>query len=189
MARGLKPLMYLPALRSPRSTVRIRQMCSCPSGSENTLYVTAMDLPPASAEPLCSALHADAAELLAAAEVRGGELSVTLCSDNFIRQLNSDYLGNDYATDVLSFPLEHEVMLGDVVISVETAGQSAAATSDPADYSLSDELRVLLLHGFLHLRGYDHEASDSEHERMRLAEQELLGHLGWAGTGLIAKNS
>lgn len=85
------------------------------------------------------------------------ELSVLLCSDKFIRSVNSEWRGKDVATDVLSFPQNDQdgVILGDIVISLETAACQAAER----DCSLRDEVRVLLLHGLLHLLGYDHEGA------------------------------
>lgn len=83
------------------------------------------------------------------------ELSVVLCSDAHIKFLNSLWRGVDSATDVLSFEQANrdDVILGDVVISVDTAREQAKEN----DYQLRDEVRVLLVHGVLHLLGYDHE--------------------------------
>lgn len=83
------------------------------------------------------------------------ELSVVLCSDAHIRKLNAQWRGKDVATDVLSFPQDDpdRVVLGDIVISVDTAARQAAERH----LELRDELRILLVHGVLHLLGYDHE--------------------------------
>ena len=99
-----------------------------------------------------------------------------------VAALNAEWRGRDKPTDVLSFPLDDEVMLGDIVISVETAARQAATRS----HSVRAEMRVLLVHGVLHLLGYDHELGALEHNEMAAAEQKLLGRLGWDGQGLVA---
>ena len=91
----------------------------------------------------------DVAALLKAANLPDAQVSLTLCNDEAITELNCQWRGKDRPTDVLSFPLEDEVMLGDIVISVETAAQQAASRG----HSLRDEVRVLMVHGMLHLLG------------------------------------
>lgn len=93
----------------------------------------------------------DVTALLKAANLPDAQVSLTLCKDEAIAELNCQWRGKDQPTDVLSFPLEDEVMLGDLVISVETAAQQAAARG----HSLRDEVRVLMVHGMLHLLGHD----------------------------------
>ena len=93
----------------------------------------------------------DVAALLKAANLPDAQVSLTLCNDEAITELNCQWRGKDRPTDVLSFPLEDEVMLGDIVISVETAAQQAASRG----HSLRDEVRVLMVHGMLHLLGHD----------------------------------
>lgn len=85
------------------------------------------------------------------------ELSVVLCSDDEIQTINSKWRGVDKPTDVLSFPQDDPdgVVLGDVIISVNTAQRQA----DDANISFLDEIRILLVHGLLHLLGYDHEGA------------------------------
>jgi probable rRNA maturation factor len=114
---------------------------------------------------------------------------VTLCSDAFIHRLNREHLGCDYPTDVLSFPVGHETLLGDLVISLETANRAVGTCGSVSDYDTRDEIRVLLVHGFLHLRGYDHEASDNKFEEMRLEEHKMLRQLAWKGVGLIQQST
>ena len=104
-----------------------------------------------------------AERLLSLLDLSGSELSLVLCDDSFIRELNRDYRGIDKATDVLAFPMGSDevhdmapVMLGDVVISVE----SAARTARRRGRSLVDEATSLLIHGVLHLIGYRHEDRD-----------------------------
>jgi probable rRNA maturation factor len=91
--------------------------------------------------------------------------------------LNRQYRGKDKPTDVLSFPLADEwqpCLLGDVVISVETATRQARRRG----HSLREELQTLLIHGILHLLGYDHEISRSEAIRMHRKEREVKTILG-----------
>jgi probable rRNA maturation factor len=103
--------------------------------------------------------------ILEATGQENGELSIVLCDDAFIRHLNLEYRKIDRATDVLSFSmLEGEVLasgpqlLGDVIISVETAGRQA----NEAGQSLLEEVTFLLIHGILHLLGYDHGKPEDE---------------------------
>lgn len=108
------------------------------------------------------------------------EISVLFTDNEGIRQLNREYRGIDTPTDVLSFPLstpeelaqapeETEVLLGDVVISVETAREQARQQG----HSIKRESALLLTHGLLHLLGYDH-GSEEERERMRQMESEVV---------------
>jgi probable rRNA maturation factor len=94
-------------------------------------------------------------------------------TDPTIHALNRQYRGKDKPTDVLSFPLADEIqptLLGDVVISVDTAAHQAQRRH----HSLSEELQILLIHGILHLLGYDHEVSRSEAIRMHRKEREVM---------------
>jgi probable rRNA maturation factor len=107
----------------------------------------------------------------AALRVRG-EVSLVLAGDRLLRRLNRAYRGHDRPTDVLSFPGDGgEAGLGDVVISVETAERNARA----GGRTLPQELDVLVLHGFLHVLGYDHETDDGA---MRRLERRLRKRLG-----------
>ena len=124
----------------------------------------------------------DVAALLKAVNLPDAQVSLTLCDDTTIHELNLKWRGKDRPTDVLSFPLDDEVMLGDLVISVDTATEQAAARG----HSLRDELRVLLVHGMLHLLDYDHETGDEGLAEMEEAEQKVLRRLGWRGDGLVA---
>ena len=97
-----------------------------------------------------------------------GEVTVLLCGDTRIRELNRDFRGKNKATDVLSFPAGEnaEGAAGDLAISLQTAAKQAARHG----HSLAEETRVLLLHGVLHLAGLDHETDAGE---MRAREAEL----------------
>jgi probable rRNA maturation factor len=101
------------------------------------------------------------------------EVSVVFCDDAFIRDLNRDFRGLDEPTDVLSFPQEPipggPDVLGDVVISVETAHRQARAQR----HSLTREVEWLLCHGVLHLLGYEDETEEGL-ERMRRRQEETL---------------
>jgi len=96
--------------------------------------------------------------------------------DREIHALNRQYRHKDKPTDVLSFPLADEVqpsLLGDVVISLETAARQARRRR----HSLREEIQILLIHGILHLLGYDHEVSRSEAIRMHRKEREIKAML------------
>jgi probable rRNA maturation factor len=95
-----------------------------------------------------------------------GQLTIALVSDARVRSLNRRYRRKSTATDVLSFPAEEPSQLGDVVIATGVARRQAKA----AGHSLQTELRVLALHGLLHLLGYDHERDDG---RMARVERRL----------------
>lgn len=115
------------------------------------------------------------------------ELSLLLCNDEFIRKLNKDWRDEDHATDVLSMSQHIPelklpiLMLGDIVISVETAARQA----EERGHTLLDEIRILLVHGLLHLLGFDHELSEEAEAEMEKEEELLLNNLGWEGKGLI----
>ncbi|MBI2876129.1 MAG: rRNA maturation RNase YbeY [Candidatus Tectomicrobia bacterium] len=105
------------------------------------------------------------------------EISVVLGNDRQIRELNESYRGIPTPTDVLSFPMGegefrelHPNLLGDVVISLETASRQAQESR----HSLEKEVCLLLIHGILHLRGYDHEGPARQRKEMQDKEQELL---------------
>lgn len=113
-----------------------------------------------------------------------GEVSVLYVDDQTIHSLNQTYRQVDRPTDVLSFAMqegedpfpeldEAMPMLGDIVISVETAIAQAASY----EHSVERELAFLLVHGFLHLNGFDHADESSEREMFGLQE-EVLQHLG-----------
>lgn len=98
-----------------------------------------------------------------------GQVTVLLTTDHNLRRLNRQFRGIDKATDVLSFPpggLGAEEMAGELAISVPTARRQAAAQG----HTLTCELKILILHGLLHLAGYDHEADTG---RMARRERQL----------------
>lgn len=115
--------------------------------------------------------------VLDALECQNKELSVLFTDDANIRSLNAQYRNIDKSTDVLSFP-QHDgngpeelpPLLGDVVVSAETAGRQAREHG----LSFEEELTLLLIHGTLHLLGYDHEKSPAEEKRMTRETQRLF---------------
>jgi probable rRNA maturation factor len=103
------------------------------------------------------------------------DFSVALVSDRRIRALNRRYRGHSKATDVLAFPLRNKRgangYLGDVVISVETARRNARRYA----HNPQEEIKLLILHGLLHLLGYDHETDKGQ---MNRREHQLRRRLG-----------
>ena len=91
-----------------------------------------------------------------------GEVTVAVVPDARVRALNHQYRGKNTTTDVLSFPAGEPGELGDVVIAAGVAGRQARQ----AGHSMAVELRVLALHGLLHLLGYDHEHDDGRMARL-----------------------
>ncbi len=124
------------------------------------------------------ALKRTARALLEAAGEGHSALSVSLVGDKRIAQINGEHRGKDASTDVLSFPLEPaagdpERLLGDIVISVETARRQAAAYDAP----LQREIYRLLIHGLLHLLGHDHEEA-ADRAAMEAEERRLAQAIG-----------
>jgi probable rRNA maturation factor len=103
------------------------------------------------------------------------ELSVLLVTSGHIRRLNSRFAGNDYATDVLAFPMsdgddqDDPPLLGDVVICPEVAARNASKFG----HGLPGEMDVLIVHGTLHLLGYDHQRDDDK-ARMDKRMRQIL---------------
>ena len=115
-----------------------------------------------------------------------GEVHVLLADDATLRRLNRQFRGKDKATDVLSFPASaptqfhaEQKLAGDLAISLETAAKQAKKIG----HTLNDELRVLMLHGLLHLAGLDHEQDEGQ---MAAREAELRSELGLP-VGLIER--
>jgi len=142
------------------------------------------------------ALEADATALLRLCGLADGELSLMIVGDRAMRSLNRHFRGKDEPTDVLSFSQLEEVgranrrarlrskrpgaadaapgrLLGDVVISIDTARRQARELSVP----IAERLRTLLIHGYLHLLGYDHERSAAAARAMFARERELAALL------------
>lgn len=106
------------------------------------------------------------------------EVNVIFVDDEQIQSINREYLDRDRPTNVISFAMTegvggalHPEILGDIVISAETAARDAAT----GDLTLMEEMEFLLIHGLLHLIGYNHEkCSQKEVERMQKKERELF---------------
>jgi probable rRNA maturation factor len=113
-----------------------------------------------------------------------GSMTIVIATDRRIRQLNRTWRGMDKATDVLSFPAGDDPgparHLGDLVISRETAARQARHEG----HSLATELRVLALHGLLHLLGYDHERDSGRMARI----ERRLRRQGGLPSGLIERS-
>ena len=107
-------------------------------------------------------------EILSDHQVTHGEISLAIIDDATMHELNRTYLNHDYPTDVLSFVLETDEHLleGEVIISADTATRRAAEFG----WSTVSELLLYLIHGCLHLVGYD---DDNEEQRQRMREREL----------------
>lgn len=120
------------------------------------------------AAPLRATVRTRARRMLVAIGLQAPELSIVLCNDSFIQQLNREYRGKDKSTDVLAFPMGvHEkttgsLLLGDVVISLPTARLQARRRGHP----LIEEVTFLLAHGMLHLLGMDHRDRQEEQAMM-----------------------
>jgi probable rRNA maturation factor len=119
-----------------------------------------------------------AGALLRALQQRRVELSIALVGDKEMRKLNTKYRRKNKTTDVLSFPAAERipsggVLLGDVIISVEQARRQAKERNK----TVKSEMVTLLIHGLLHLLGYDHERSERQAKLMGKLERRLLRHL------------
>lgn len=113
-----------------------------------------------------------AAKAIEAIGNRGSSVTIAFVSDRSIRKLNQQFRNIDKATDVLSFPAgDDETNLGDIAISVETA----AAQAKDNGLTFDNEIAQLILHGLLHLSGYDHETDDGEMNRLELRLRKKLG--------------
>ncbi|MBQ7380671.1 MAG: rRNA maturation RNase YbeY [Clostridia bacterium] len=113
------------------------------------------------------------------------EVSVTLCDNEKIREMNKAYRNIDRETDVLSFPLfdddgmnahveELDCMLGDIVLSLERA----RAQAEEFGHSFEREVAFLTVHSVLHLLGYDHETGEADEQDMRRRQSEIVDRLG-----------
>lgn len=104
-----------------------------------------------------------------------GEVTIVITSSRKMRELNRAFLNKDKPTDVLSFPAEAPAVAGDIAISMQIANESAKRFGHP----VSAELKILILHGLLHLAGYDHESDGGE---MQAREGKLRTQFGLTTT-------
>jgi probable rRNA maturation factor len=100
-----------------------------------------------------------------------GEVAVLVTGNREIRKLNKNFRKKDKPTDVISFPSEVGGVAGDIAISAEIAQANARALG----HDVAAELKVLILHGMLHLAGFDHEADDGEMARKEARLRKQLG--------------
>ena len=141
----------------------------------------AIEVPEGAPPFLDGALLREAAEAVLAAEDADPEanLTILISGDAYLQELNRQFMGLDEPTDVLSFPAEQvdpetgELYLGDIAISLERAQAQAGAGGHP----LQAELQLLVVHGVLHLLGYDH-GEPEEKEQMWAAQAKILQELG-----------
>jgi probable rRNA maturation factor len=148
----------------------------------NSIEVDAKDMEPPSwiseIEPFCIAV-------LRSLDIKNWELSVLLCGDSAIRELNNTYRHIDESTDVLSFSqLEDDfgpqpdengsVYAGDIVISLDTLKFHSAQFKVDEE----EELKRLIIHGILHLSGYDHQSNGPEEPMLQLQEQMVTSFSG-----------
>ena len=107
---------------------------------------------------------------VAAAPAEAGEIVILLTGDDALRALNARFLGHDRSTNVLAFPDADARRLGDIALAHGVCAREAAEQAKP----LADHLRHLVVHGVLHLMGYDH-INDEDAARMETLERQLLG--------------
>jgi probable rRNA maturation factor len=144
---------------------------SSPEGSTVTFRRVPATLRRRSIQNFARKLQADVA--------RNRPFDILITGDADLRRLNRDFLGHDYATDVLSFPSPNSGSLGDLAISLARARAQARQFG----HSTEQEIQILMLHGLLHLLGFDHETDNG---RMARAEKRWRTRLGLPG-GLIER--
>ena len=111
-----------------------------------------------------------ATKALSAIEKSDSSATIAFVSDNKIRGLNRQFRGVDKATDVLSFLADEKLNLGDIAVSVDTAAVQAKENG----LTFDQEIAQLILHGLLHLCGYDHETDNGEMNRLELKLRRKL---------------
>jgi probable rRNA maturation factor len=103
---------------------------------------------------------------------RGGRFTCLIARDESVKRLNRDFRKQDESTDVLSFPSQAGLgLLGDIAISAKRAAEQAREHAHDPEM----EVRILMLHGVLHLLGYDHEADDGQMRRVEALWRKKLG--------------
>jgi rRNA maturation RNase YbeY len=117
-----------------------------------------------------------------ALELTDSELSILFVNDTQMQGLNKEYRSKDKTTDVLAFSMRdgqyphiNPAILGDIVISLPTARRQAKEKG----HGIYEEIAILLIHGMLHLVGYDHENGKKEETRMRRMEKKILLRIGY----------
>lgn len=112
-----------------------------------------------------------AEKALDAIGINGSSATIAFVSDRSIRKLNHQFRNVDKPTDVLSFPAEEKGNLGDIAISIDRAATQAKENG----LTFETEIAQLILHGLLHLSGYDHETDNGEMNRLELRLRKKLG--------------
>ncbi|QEL63909.1 putative rRNA maturation factor [Oryzomicrobium terrae] len=116
---------------------------------------------------------------------RGGQVTVRFVEPAEGQELNRDYRGKDYATNVLSFPYDTEpVVMGDLIVCAAVVAREAVAQGKPLEHHHAH----LVVHGMLHLQGFDHE-DDDEAEAMEALETDILASLGYPDPYAAEKDS
>jgi probable rRNA maturation factor len=127
-------------------------------------------------------LRRDAEHLLDLLRLNNVEVSILLTNDHRMKVINKTYRNKNVTTDVLSFPMNEsshdvvpgeETLLGDIVINVHMSKRRASVSRE----AFSSVVRQLLIHGLLHLIGYDHEVDHSEARKMQKKEKQLIDAL------------
>jgi len=127
--------------------------------------------------PLRPQIRAWARAALNADGMRGGQITIRIVEADEGQTLNREYRNKDYATNVLSFPYETSpVVMGDLVICAPVVSREATEQGK----TLEAHFAHLVVHGVLHLQGYDHETGDQDAQRMEDKEREILASLGFA---------
>lgn len=119
-----------------------------------------------------------------AALAEDAEITLRLVDAEEGRALNRDYRNKDYATNVLTFPLSDEPLMGDIVLCAPVVAAEAVAQGKSAEAHYAH----LVVHGVLHLQGYDHE-NDAEAAEMEALETQIVTKLGYADPYLIEKDA
>ena len=126
--------------------------------------------------PLRPQIRAWARQALNVDGMRGGQITIRLVDAEEGQALNREYRRKDYATNVLSFPYETEpVILGDLVICAPVVAREAAEQGKTPEAHYAH----LIVHGLLHLQGYDHETGEDDAQRMEDKERAILASLGF----------
>lgn len=123
---------------------------------------------------LLNDLNQLADNLLKAKGIKEAEVSITFVDNLKIKELNKTYREKDEVTDVLSFPIDEE-LLGEVIISLPRAVEQA----EDYGHSLEREVAFLMVHGLLHILGYDHK-NNADKAKMRQTEEEFLEEYGFS---------
>lgn len=113
------------------------------------------------------------------------EVTIRIADEHEARALNSQYRGKDYATNVLTFPItESPILMGDIVICAPVVAAEAIAQNK----SITAHFAHLIVHGMLHLSGFDHE-TEPQAELMEALEVQILAKLGYANPYLITEDA